>query len=82
MDNDLRNTIERFKIKAEALLNSHSKTFVVDIKDTYYFCYIIFVGEDCVHVQNFKGPRKLEKERIYWSDVVKFEEYKERVVEG
>ena len=78
MDNEIRETIERFKIKAEGFLRNNQRTFIVDIKNTYYFCYIIFVGEDSVHVQNFKGSRKAEKERIYWSDVLKFEEYKER----
>ncbi len=79
MENDIREKIERWKIKAETFLKNDTKAFVVDINDQYYFCDIIFVGEDCIHVQGFKGKLMAEKSRIYWSDVVKLEEYKERV---
>lgn len=78
MENEIRNKIERFKIKAEDFLKENIKAFIVDVNDTYYFCDIIFVGDISVHIQNFKGLKKFEKERIYWADVVKFEEYKER----
>ncbi len=78
MINELRDKIERFKIKAENFLNNNIKAFIIDANNTYYFCDIIFVGEEGVHIRNFKGPRKHEKERIFWEDVNKFEEYKER----
>jgi len=77
MENDIRQKIERWKIKAEAFLKNDTKAFIIDVTDQYYFCEIIFVGEDCIHVQGFKGKLNGEKSRIYWSDVVKFEEYKE-----
>ena len=78
MENEIRNKIERFKIKAEGFLKDNIKAFIVDINDTYYFCDIIFVGDISIHVYNFKGSRMGEKDRIYWSDVVRFEEYKEK----
>jgi len=77
MENEIREKIERWKIKAEGFLKTNTRAFIVDVSDTYYFCEILFVGEDVIHIQNFKGPRMYEKERIYWADVVKFEEYKQ-----
>lgn len=79
---ELREKIERWKIKAEGFLKNNTKAFIVDLNDTYYFCHIVFVGEDCIHVQHFEGSKKFEKERIYWADVIKFEEYKEREKEA
>ena len=75
MENELRDKIERFKIKAEDFLKNNIKAFIVDINDTWYFCEIIFVGDASVHIQNFKGKRKFEKERIFWADVVRLDEY-------
>lgn len=78
MDNDLRNKIERMKIKAEGLLKEDIRAFIIDVNDTYYFCDIIFVGENYLVVQGFKGERKLEKDRLFWADVIKLEEYQEK----
>ena len=78
MENEIRNKIERWKVKAEDFLKNNIKAFIVDVNDTYYFCEIIFVGDVSVHVYNFKGKRAGEKDRIYWADVLKFEEYKEK----
>ena len=65
MENDIRETIERFKIKAEDFLKNNIKAFIIDVNDTYYFCDIILVGDEGVYIQNFKGVRKGEKERIF-----------------
>ena len=78
MENDLRQTLERFKIKAEGFLKDDVKAFIVDVNDTYYFCDIILVGETTILIQNFKGPRVGQQEKLSWADVVKFEEYKDR----
>ena len=81
MEEELRTKIERWKIKAETFLKNNTRAFIVDASDQYYFCDIIFVGEDCIHVQGFAGKLNAEKSRIYWADVLKLEEYKEREVE-
>ena len=78
MENDIRDKIERWKIKAEIFLKNDTKAFIIDVTDQYYFCEVIFVGEDCIHVQSFTGKLIHEKSRIYWSDVLKLEEYKEK----
>lgn len=78
MADEIRDKIERWKIKAEGFLKENIRAFIVDINNTYYFCDIIFVGETSIHVQHFEGHKKLEKERLFWSDIVKFEEYAKR----
>jgi len=78
MENDIRERLERFKIKAEEFLKDNIQAFIVDVNDTYYFCDIIFVGDTTVLIQNFKGPRINEQEKLFWADVLKFEEYKEK----
>ena len=77
---ELREKIERWKIKAEGFLKEDIKAFIIDTNDTYYFCDIIFVGENYLVVQGFKGVRKAEKDRLFWADVVKLEAYKEEGV--
>lgn len=81
MENDIREKIERWTIKAEGFLKTNTKAFIIDTNDTWYFCDVVFVDGECVHVKNFKGPRKYETERIFWADVVRFEEYREEVKE-
>lgn len=71
----IKERIERWKILADIFLKENAKVFVKDIYDNWYFCNIIFNGEDSIHVQNFKGKRKLEKDRIYWANVTKFVKY-------
>ena len=78
MENGIREKIERLKLKAEEILKENLKCFIVDIFDNYYFCEILFVGENYLVVQDFKGLRKFEKSRLWWADVVKLEPYKER----
>ena len=75
----IKEKIERYKIKADLFLKSKIKTFIKDTLDNYYFCYIIFAGDECIYVQHFKGKKKYEKERIFYVDIVKFVEYKEDI---
>ena len=73
----IKDKIERWKVKADIFLKNDTKAFIIDTSNNYYFCEILFVGEDCIHVQGFAGKLKSEKSRIYWADILKFEEYKE-----
>ena len=74
----LKEKIERFKIKAELFLKNNTRCFIIDVYDNYYFCDILFVGEDYLVVYGFDGVRKCEKDRILWADVVTLREYEER----
>ena len=78
MNNELREKLERLRIKAEGFLKTNTRAFIVDTNDTYYFCDIIFVGEDTLTIENFKGIYANIKKRLFWADVVKFEEYQEK----
>lgn len=78
MTNELRTTIERFKIKAEDFLDNDIRAFIVDVNNTYYFCDILLVGSEGIYVQIFKGTKQGEKIRIFWADIVRFDEYKEK----
>ena len=44
MANELRDKLERFKIKAEEFLKDDVKAFITDVNDTYFFCDI------CIHL--------------------------------
>ena len=70
--------IERFKIKAEGFLKTNNKIFIIDTNDTYYWCNILSIEETYILIQNFKGVRQYEKEKIFWSDITRFDEYKEQ----
>lgn len=78
MENDIRNMIERFKIKAEGFLKTNDKIFIIDTNNTYYWANIISIEENYILIQNFKGVRQYEKEKIFWSDITRFDEYKDK----
>ena len=73
----MKERIERIKAKAEIFLKDNIKTFIVDTSDNYYFCYILLVGDNSIHVQHFTGKKMYEKVRIFYPDILKLEEYKE-----
>ena len=75
MKQELRDKIERFKIKAEGFLKTDTRAFIVDTNDTYYFCDIVFVGDETITVNCFAGMYKGQKRRLFWADVIKLEEY-------
>lgn len=77
MDNEIRNTIERLRLKAEMLLSENSRTFIVDINNSYYFCDIIVVGENKISFKPFKGNDVGKVVTKYWADIIRVEEYME-----
>ncbi len=79
MEEGLRIRIERNKIKANRFFNNKLRVFIIDIDDTYYFCDITFIGDEGLHVKNFAGNLKYEDSRIFWEDIIKLEEYREKI---
>lgn len=71
--------IERLKGKANFFLMNSIKTFIVDTSDDYYFCEILSMDDNYIYVEHFTGKHQGEKDRILWFDIIKFEEYEERV---
>ena len=78
MTEELRERIERWRLLGEVLLKNNTRVFLVDTNDTYYWCDLIYVGEDTVTVLPFDGEYKGIKKKLYWVQVAKFEEYKEK----
>lgn len=76
--NKIIEDIQRHKIKAERFLRQHTKAFIKDSNNTYYFCEVIGLEESGIIVKNFQGPRKFETDRIYWEDIITFKEYEVR----
>jgi len=67
--------IERIQEKAKIFLDNDIPAFIKDIKDNYFFCDILFVGEIYLMIYDFK---RKEKFKLYWQDILVFDEYKER----
>ena len=72
----IKEMIERYKVKAELFLENDIKAYIVDLSGNYYFCEMLFVGDNAILVLNFAGHRKGENTRIYYTDIIKFEEYR------
>jgi len=77
---EIREKIQRIKIKAEGILNENKKAFIVDSNDTYFFCDILNNGENKIKFKPFKGNNFNEELERYWADILKLEEYKEKEV--
>ena len=75
---NVKEMVKRFKGKAEVFLKNNTRAFIIDTSNNYYFCDILVVGEDYLYVKHFTGKKKLEKERILWYDIIKFDEYDEK----
>jgi len=81
---DVKEKIERLKIKARLFLSENKKAFIKDIYDNYYFCYIIpNDNPNELEIKNFGGHRFKEgkiNETLYWVDILDIQEYKEKEV--
>jgi len=77
----VKEKIERFKGKAAIFLKNNTNAFIVDTSDDYYFCRVVLIDEDYLYVKHFTGKHEGEKDKILWFDIIKFEEYEERVGE-
>lgn len=78
MELDIKEKVERFKVKASIFLNKKIKAFIEDVGKDYYFCEIVSVQEDYIEVVGFAGRRKYERDRIFFIDILRFEEYEEK----
>ena len=61
----VKDKIERLKFKEKIFRKNNTKTFIIDIDDNYYFCNILLVDEDYLHVKHFTGKKKGEKESAF-----------------
>lgn len=77
MEQGIKDKVERTKVKAKIFLEKNIKTFIVDIDNNYYFCDLKSIEEDFLIVIGFAGRRKFETDKIFFIDIIRFEEYEE-----
>lgn len=75
MDINIETKIERWRSKAELFLKENIKCFLKTIDGGFYSADILFVGLNYLHIYDFIKKKKF---RIYWLDVLLFEEWKEK----
>lgn len=70
--------IQRWKLLGSILLDQNKKTFIKKINGDLHFCKIILISENYIIIKNF-GPeqRKDKTEKIYWVQMIEFDEFKE-----
>lgn len=76
-EKDIKQTIERWKILAESLINTNTKGFIVDINDTYHWCEILRFDDNKIVFKNFKGNNVGFFQDKFWAEIVRFDKYKE-----
>ena len=74
MDIDITTKINRWRSKAEVFLENKIKCFIKTIDGSYHSANVLFIGENWLVIYDFI---KKEKFRVYWLDMLLFEEYKE-----
>ena len=75
MEIDIKTKIERWRSKAEVFLENDIKCFIKTIDGSFHSGDVLLVGQNWIAVNDFI---KKEKFRVYWLDMLLFEEYKER----
>ena len=73
MEIDIHTKIEHWKLKAELFLDENIKCFIKTIDGAYHSADILLVGERAIEFYDFV---KKEKFRVYWIDIILFEEFK------
>lgn len=74
---EIKEKIERWKIKADILIKENKKAFLKDINETYFWCYLIKFDDFRITFKPFKGNGEGIVLKKYWSDIIKFDEYEE-----
>lgn len=73
----IKENIERFKLRADLFLRENTKSFIIDARDNWHFCYIKKLSEDKIEVSEFSGKLTGQNNIINWIDIIKFEEFRE-----
>ena len=79
MNIDIKIKIERWKDKAEYFLQNDIRCFIKTLDGGFYSADILTVGDSFILVEDFIKNRKV---KIYWFDVLFFDEYKNEEVRG
>ena len=76
MEIDIKTKIDRWRNKAEVFLENKIKCFMKTIDGSFHSADVLLVGDNWLVIYDFV---KKEKFRVWWLDVLLFEEYKEKV---
>jgi len=77
MNIDIETKIEHWRLKAELFLKNDTKCFIKTIDGGYHSADILLVCADTLLIYDII---KKEKFRVYWIDIILFEEYKEKEI--
>jgi hypothetical protein len=77
MKNEIESKIERWRLKAELFLENNIRCFIKSLDGGYYSGDILLVGDNWISIYDII---KKENFRIFWLDVIFFEEYKKKEV--
>ena len=75
MEINIETKIERWRDKAQLFLDEDIKCFIKTLDGGYHSADILLVGQNSLEIYDFS---KKEKFRIYWLDIILFEEFKEK----
>ena len=79
MEIDINTKIERWRAKAELFLKENIKCIIKTIDGSLHSADILLVDLNYLHIYDFV---KKEKFRVYWLDVLLFEEWKDKGVKN
>jgi len=74
---ELHEKIERWKDKAEVFLENNIKCFIKSLDGGYYSGDVLLVGNNWISVYDIVRKKNF---RVFWLDIVLFEEFKKKEV--
>ena len=72
---EFKELIERFKVKADRFIRDSQKAYIRDMKNIFYFCYILKYDDDAIYIRTFEGLNPGQNFKIFWEDIIRFKEY-------
>ena len=73
----VKDKVERYREKAQIFLDEDIRAFIITENGDWNYCDIVLVTDKYVYVEHFAGNRNGTKDRIFFIDILKFDEYKE-----
>ena len=70
--------IHRWRLLGKILFEQNKKTFIKKINGDLHFCKIKLISENYLIIKNFDPEQRRDKtEKIYWVQMVEFDEFRE-----
>lgn len=74
-ENEIKEVIERFKLKAKRLFDKGESVYIRDVNNIYYFANITKIEEEYIEIFTFSGFNTNSVFRLYWEDIMRLKEY-------